>query len=545
MLNKIFLASLSFAFLTLTSFCQQKPLLQIISQAFIYDTASFSSCHASTITETPEGLIAAWFGGTHEKHKDVEIWVSRKRNGKWSAPVSVANGIQGASTRYPCWNPVLFQYPGGPLMLFYKVGPDPIDWWGELKTSYDYGKTWSKSVRLPEGIIGPVKNKPILISDGRLICPSSTESKDGRWQVHLEITKDTGKTWVSSGPLNDGLKYHIIQPSLLLYPDRQQLLCRSQENRIVTLWATDGVRNWSKPDTTSLFNPNAGTDAVTLNNGWQLLVYNPTEKTSNNWGGPRSPLHVAISKDGIVWNDVLMLENAPGEYSYPAVIQSKDSMVHITYTWNRKKIKWVAVKIMNDGRQISLEEKGLSTEKSFIGDTSLKDKDGNNYGLRIMSDNKLWMMDNIKINIPESYCYGDMKNCDRYGRLYTWESAQKACSLLGEGWQLPTSDEWRQMAKQFGGVFGDSQDSGKAAYKALLDGGSAAFDVLLGGGRAPDGKYARLDAHGFYWTATETNSTTAWFCNFGKGSAKFYLQNDGEKPRAFSVRCVRDAQILK
>lgn len=349
MLTKLVIVSLSFVLVPFTSFSQQHPALQIVTRQFIYDTASFPSCHASTIAETPEGLIAAWFGGTHEKHEDVGIWVSRQQEGKWTAPVSAANGIQDASKRYPCWNPVLFQYPGGPLMLFYKVGPDPVDWWGELKTSNDHGRTWSKAYRLPKGILGPVKNKPVLLNDGRLICPSSTESKtDGRWQVHLETTKDTGKTWNSTARLNDGLKYHIIQPSLLLYPDKQQLLCRSQENRIVSLWSSDGALTWSGPDTTSLFNPNSGTDAVTLNNGWQLVVYNPTERTKNNWGGPRTPLHVAVSKDGIKWKDLLVLETEPGEYSYPAVIQSKNGIVHITYTWNRKKIKWVAVRVVNN-----------------------------------------------------------------------------------------------------------------------------------------------------------------------------------------------------
>jgi uncharacterized protein (TIGR02145 family) len=171
----------------------------------------------------------------------------------------------------------------------------------------------------------------------------------------------------------------------------------------------------------------------------------------------------------------------------------------------------------------------------------LKDSEGNVYSIKIMSDNKLWMTDNLKINIPSSYCYEEKKeNCDQYGRLYTWESAQTGCKTLGEGWRLPTADEWRQMAKPLGGVFDDSQDSGKTAYKSLLHGGSAAFNVLLGGGRDPDGKYRRGDAHGFYWTATETNSTSAWFINFGKGSGKLFLQNNGDKPDAFSVRCVRD-----
>lgn len=342
--NHILILSLSFCLINRNAHSQQMPSLKIITQEFIYDTAPFPSCHASTIAETPQGLIAAWFGGTRERHEDVEIWTSTRVGGRWSTPISVANGIQDPAKRYPCWNPVLFQYPGGPLMLFYKVGPSPVEWWGELKKSYDHGKTWSKAQRLPDGILGPVKNKPVLLNDGRLICPSSTENKDGRWQVHLEMTKDTGKIWTSSGSLNDGQRYHIIQPSLLLYPGKQQLLCRSQENRIVTLWSKDEARTWSTPDTTSLFNPNSGTDAVTLANGWQVLVYNPTQKTKNDWGGTRTPLHVAISKDGIGWKDVLVLENTPGEYSYPAVIQDKDGTIHITYTWNRKKIKWVSVK---------------------------------------------------------------------------------------------------------------------------------------------------------------------------------------------------------
>ena len=346
---KIFFSILSL-FCLQVCFSQQKDAAQVLTAQFIYDTAPFPSCHASTIAETPDGLIAAWFGGTHEKHKDVEIWTSKFHNGEWSVPQSAANGMQGDSSRYPCWNPVLFQYPKGPLMLFYKVGPSPVEWWGELKTSNDSGRTWSKAKRLPDGILGPVKNKPVLMTDGRLICPSSTESKDGLWQVHLETTTDTGKTWTSTGPLNTDSTFHIIQPSLLLYQGKQQLLCRSQENRIVSLWSKDGARTWSVPDTTRLLNPNSGTDAVTLKGGWQVLVYNPTAKTKEDWGGPRSPLNVAVSKDGLQWKDILVLESEPGEYSYPAVIQASDNIVHITYTWNRKKIKWVSVQLPPDLR---------------------------------------------------------------------------------------------------------------------------------------------------------------------------------------------------
>ena len=329
------------------SFAQTERSKLVVKEEFIFEKAPFLNCHASTIEETPEGLVAAWFGGTHEQHEDVEIWISRLVENKWTAPVSVANGIQSAEKRYPCWNPVLFQYPGGPLLLFYKVGPNPIEWWGELIASSDHGKTWSKPKRLPDGILGPVKNKPVLMPDGRLICPSSKENKDGRWKVHLEITTDTGKTWTLSKPLNDGIKFRIIQPSVLIHKQNNlQLLCRSMENRIVSLWSNDGGKNWSEPDSTSLPNPNSGTDAVTLQNGWQLLVYNHTERTEGKWGGPRSPLNVAISPDGKQWKQLFELETEPGEFSYPAVIQSKDGTVHITYTWKRERIKYVALKIL-------------------------------------------------------------------------------------------------------------------------------------------------------------------------------------------------------
>ena len=157
-----------------------------------------------------------------------------------------------------------------------------------------------------------------------------------------------------------------------------------------------------------------------------------------------------------------------------------------------------------------------------------------------MPDGKQWMTENLNVNADRSYCYDDTElNCRRYGRLYTWESAQWGCRSLGEGWRLPTDDEWRQMAKHHGGVSGDSADGGKAAYQALLIGGNSRFNALLGGGRAPnDDQYARLEAHGFYWTASESSPATAWFYNFAKGGLTLYRQSEGEKPRAFSVRCV-------
>jgi alpha-L-rhamnosidase len=161
----------------------------IIADQFIYESAPFPECHASTIVETPAGMIAAWFGGLREGHKEVNIYTSMYKNGKWSAPVLAADGYIDQNTRYACYNPVLFLAPDGELLLFYKIGPRVIDWTGWMKRSKDNGLSWGPAEQLPDGILGPIRNQPIW-ADGLLICPSSTE-RDG-WKVHFEFTKDNG-----------------------------------------------------------------------------------------------------------------------------------------------------------------------------------------------------------------------------------------------------------------------------------------------------------------------------------------------------------------
>jgi uncharacterized protein (TIGR02145 family) len=157
-----------------------------------------------------------------------------------------------------------------------------------------------------------------------------------------------------------------------------------------------------------------------------------------------------------------------------------------------------------------------------------------------MSDGKQWLTDNLNVNIDQSYCYGNAElNCRRYGRLYTWESARLGCQSLGDGWRLPTDDEWRQMAKHYGGVGDDSADNGRAAYAALVIGGTSGFNAVLGGNRSVDGQYARSEAHGFYWTASDNDPSSAPFYNFGKGGQALHRQHEGEKQMAISARCVR------
>jgi predicted neuraminidase len=220
--------------------------------------------------------------------------------------------------------------------LFYKVGPSPSTWWGELVISADEGKTWSRSYRLPEDIYGPIKNKPVLLGNGELLCPSSTEN-DG-WRVHMEITSDNGFTWERTAALNDKAT-GVIQPTLLLHPGGKiQMLCRSTVSNILSSWSADFGRTWSEFTSAGLPNPNSGIDAVTLKDGRQLLVYNHLQRG-------RNMLNVAVSEDGISWKPAALLENdvKGSEFSYPAVIQTNDGLVHITYTWNRKQIKHVVL----------------------------------------------------------------------------------------------------------------------------------------------------------------------------------------------------------
>ena len=158
-----------------------------------------------------------------------------------------------------------------------------------------------------------------------------------------------------------------------------------------------------------------------------------------------------------------------------------------------------------------------------------------------MADGKVWTTANLNVSTPSSYCYDETEtNCGQYGRLYTWESAQRVCQSLADGWRLPTDDEWRQMATHYGGLGNDSPEKGKAAYTALLRGGTSGFNAVLGGNRSVDGTYDRVEAHGFYWTGSENDPVTAPFYNFGKGGQALYRQPQGQKQMAVSVRCVRE-----
>jgi predicted neuraminidase/cyclophilin family peptidyl-prolyl cis-trans isomerase len=341
------------------------PFSALLSED-IFTEAPFARCHASTVAETPSGLVAAWFGGTAEGNPDVGIWLARRDGGTWTRPVEIARGEGAGGTRQPCWNPVLFSPSGGPLFLFYKVGPSPSSWRGMMTRSIDEGQTWAEPVPLPDGILGPVKNHPLELRDGTILCGSSTES-DG-WRVHFETTDDKGATWAATAPINEGGSPRLIQPALLRTgADGIIALLRSDSGRIYESRSADRGATWTPPVPTVFPNPNSGIDAVTLRDGRHVLVYNPVTEG-------RGVLAVAVSDDGRNWTRVLTLEEEKGaEFSYPAVIETRDGLVHITYTWKRERIRHVALdpaafpppstnkRRSGEGREVCVMETSLGT----------------------------------------------------------------------------------------------------------------------------------------------------------------------------------------
>ena len=322
----------------------------IIKDEFLYTSAPFPEAHASTIVETKKGdLVAAYFGGTKERNPDVCIWVSRKQKGAdtWTAPMMAADGVFPKG-RQACWNPVLFEMPNGELWLFFKIGASVGEWTGWLTKSKDGGKTWSKREPLPDGFLGPVKNKPELI-DGRLLCGSSTEN-DG-WRFHMEIYNLATKEWKyipvesTEAIKTDDNKLHpidCIQPSILKLKDgRLQVLMRTHNAHLATSYSTDNGDTWTPVTLLDIENNQSGTDAVTLRDGRHVLIYNNFETLPLTKKGVRTPCSIALSDDGQTWHHALTLEDSPiDQYSYPAIIQGRDGTLHCVYTWRRQRIAY-------------------------------------------------------------------------------------------------------------------------------------------------------------------------------------------------------------
>jgi predicted neuraminidase len=306
----------------------------IIKSDFIFERGPVPTNHSSTIVETTEGLLAAWFGGPRARDPLNSIYSARYDGTNWSRPVKNMEGGTG-NGRHQCWNPVLFQSSRGPLLLFYKVGPSPEEWWGVLTKSTNAGRNWTIPKRLPNGFVGPVRNKPIELADGTLLCGASIEG--GHWRVHMERMFNAGEGWEKTGPLNDPLQIAAIQPTILLHENGDlQILCRTKQSFIAESWSRDAGRSWSTLTLTKLPNPNGAIDALRLKDGRFLLVYNAS-------ASERNVLNLAVSRDGRHWTPEVVIEDGSGEFSYPAIIQAGDGLVHMTYSWNRQRIRHVVI----------------------------------------------------------------------------------------------------------------------------------------------------------------------------------------------------------
>lgn len=342
----MFLTSVLF-FMNISAQPLNNAKVEVISDKTIFPMGTFEACHASTITELMPGkFMASWFAGSYEGAKDIAIWISVYENNNWSSPVKAAEGEDSLGNPQPCWNPVLFKNNDSILYLFYKVGPNPREWWGMVILSNDDGKTWSAHKTLPAGFLGPVRNKPIQLNSGELLCPSSEESVNtNKWASHLEINDRDLTVWKKIHiPADDTVG--VIQPTILQHPGgKLQMLCRSRQNLVYQTWSQDSGKHWSKLEPIQLPNPNSGIDATPLPDSSFILVYNPLLQ-GKDWFYGRNVLNAAISNDGINWKDVYQLENEKeGEFSYPAVILASDNTVHITYTLNRKNIQHTVLRI--------------------------------------------------------------------------------------------------------------------------------------------------------------------------------------------------------
>jgi len=318
----------------------------LVLEEYVFMKGPTRDCHSSTLLELENGdLLCTWFGGTREGHADVNIWLARKsKGGQWQAPVSVADG-DGKTL----FNPVLVQLKGGDIQIYF-VSPGIND--GKVITSSDDGHTWSKPKVLSKGFVGPIVNKPVYMDDGTIIAGGSLQGGPG-WRIHVERSTDNGKTWTKVGPISDPVntKYKIIQPTILVHSQKRlQILARTGDShmdaKIAQTWSDDGGLTWSPVTDTTLPNNSSAIDAVTLDDGRHLLVYNHSTREDPKGGRKgRGILTVTLTEDGINWEAATVLEYRTGsvQYSYPAVIQTKDGLVHVTYSWHRRRIKHVVI----------------------------------------------------------------------------------------------------------------------------------------------------------------------------------------------------------
>lgn len=321
---------------------------------FRYDSA-FPECHASTVLPLAhDQVLVVYFAGTKEHNDDVGIWLSLRAGEVWQAPRLIAKVEDSAH-----WNPVLYETAEG-VRLIFKVGKNIPEWRSYTMLSTDGGDTWSVPVPMATDhpANGPVRNKPLLLSDGRWLGPNSDEGDMG-WLPRIDESTDGGRTFHQLAPIpinrEDASRSDYmagkgaIQPTLWeSAPGHVHALLRTTAGRIFRSDSLDGGRSWCTAYPTALPNNNSGIDLAQAD-GALYLVLNPV---GQDWGY-RTPLTVMKSVDnGVTFTDLCTLEdrlfdddhNRAGQFCYPAIV-ARDGTLYITYTWNRKSIAYCQIKL--------------------------------------------------------------------------------------------------------------------------------------------------------------------------------------------------------
>ncbi len=153
---------------------------------------------------------------------------------------------------------------------------------------------------------------------------------------------------------------------------------------------------------------------------------------------------------------------------------------------------------------------------------------------------QVWMARNMNFKTEGgSWCYNDnAANCEKYGRLYTWSAAKKACP---EGWHLPSQAEWDQLDAALGMSAGKKIKSASGWRDGGGGDGSTAFNALPGGDRYDYGGYGGQGDEAYFWTADAAVDKECY--------GRFLTYNSGDIQRGVwfrgggnAVRCIKDPE---
>ena len=320
-------------------------------EEYVTPLESWPMMHAGSFCEQSDDTLAAvWYAGSREGASDVAIYFAmRPRHGTWTEPralvtVEIARMELGRYVK-KLGNPLIFTDGRGRLCLLY-VSVSVGGWSGSslnMKDSDDGGKTWTPSRRLTLSpffnVSELLRNKPVMAQDGRIAVPIYHEFL-GKFPEILWLTPDVdGQRWsYTKTRITGGRSY--IQPSLIcLDAQNIQVLMRScgLAKAVGLCRSSNAGATWDPPQSLDVTNSDSALDAVRLTDGTILMAFNDKESG-------RAELQLAASSDcGTTWKRLATVESEPeaAEFSYPAILQSREGNIHLLYTWQRKRIKHV------------------------------------------------------------------------------------------------------------------------------------------------------------------------------------------------------------